>query len=420
MKQEIKIPEIAENVDTGTVAAVLLSVGDKVEADQAVIELETDKATADIPSPYPGIIKEILVEAGDEVKVGAVFAVVEAEESEAAETEDKHAEEKEIQKPEPEQTESKSSSPVKPSAKSAEDIPAAPSVRRLAREKGIDLSKIEGSGPGGRILKGDLEAGTKKTEDKPQKQESSGVQQTAQPTLPDFDKWGSTTSEAMNNIRKVTAESMQLAWSTIPQVTQFDEADITELEAFRQKHKAAFEKRGQKLTVTVLLLKVVTYALQRFPKFNSSLDLESKEIIYKHFYNVGVAADTERGLLVPVIKNTERKSLTQLAGELGELAEKARNNKLQLDEMQGGNFTISNLGGIGGTGFTPIVYAPQVAIMGVSEAQYKQVYKDGEFQKRLVMPLSLSYDHRVIDGAEGARFLRWICNALSDPYTLFT
>jgi pyruvate dehydrogenase E2 component (dihydrolipoamide acetyltransferase) len=425
MKKELKIPEIAENVETGIVAAVLLSAGDKVDEDQAVIELETDKATADIPSSYTGTIDEILVKEGDEVKVGQTFAVVELAEEKGEGEKEEEEEPKEEKAPKAEQQEEKQEEeePPKdekqdsdtPEPEDMSDVPAAPSVRRLAREKDIDLLKVKGSGPGGRILKEDIEKLDAGGKDKAAAPEQA---KKAKTSLPDFSKWGNISREPMNNIRRVTAESMGQAWTSIPHVTQFDEADITDLEAFRQKNKAAYEKQGGKLTVTALLLKVATFALQRFPRFNSSIDIENQEIIQKHYYNIGVAVDTEKGLLVPVIKNSERKSLLDLAKELGEMAQKARDKKLGLDEMQGGNFTISNLGGIGGTGFTPIVYAPQVAILGVSESQYKQVYKDGEFQKRLIMPLSLSYDHRVIDGAEGARFLRWICNSLADPFTL--
>jgi pyruvate dehydrogenase E2 component (dihydrolipoamide acetyltransferase) len=425
MKKELKIPEIAENVETGIVAAVLLSAGDKVEEDQAVIELETDKATADIPSLYKGTIAEISVKEGDEVKVGQTFAMVELEEEQEDKAEQEEETKAEKPKEEKQEEQKQAEAPSEEKVKKQEseiterqdmsDVPAAPSVRRLAREKDIDLLKVQGSGPGGRILKEDiekLEAGEQSENAAPEKP------QKAKTDLPDFSKWGNISRVPMNNIRRVTAESMQQAWTSIPHVTQFDEADITDLETFRQKHKAAYEKQGGKLTVTALLLKVSTFALQRFPQFNASIDTENQEIIQKYYYNIGVAVDTERGLLVPVIKNSERKSLLDLSKELGEMAQKARDKKLGLDEMQGGNFTISNLGGIGGTGFTPIVYAPQVAILGVSESQYKQVYKDGEFQKRLIMPLSLSYDHRVIDGAEGARFLRWLCNSLADPFTL--
>jgi pyruvate dehydrogenase E2 component (dihydrolipoamide acetyltransferase) len=234
----------------------------------------------------------------------------------------------------------------------------------------------------------------------------------------DFTKWGLISVEPMSHIRKLTATNVQQAWQTIPHVTQFDEADITNLENFRQKNQDKITKAGGKLTVTALLLKIVGFALQKYPQFNASLDAENDQIIYKHYYHVGVAVDTAQGLLVPVVRDVNKKSLTELSVELNELAEKARDKKISSDEMQGGSFTISNLGGIGGTGFTPIVYAPQVAILGVARSKYQQVLVDDEFQKRLVIPLSLSYDHRVIDGADGARFLRWICQVIEDPYAI--
>ncbi|MDP8219223.1 MAG: 2-oxo acid dehydrogenase subunit E2 [Candidatus Theseobacter exili] len=267
---------------------------------------------------------------------------------------------------------------------------------------------MDGSGPGGRITKEDVENYSGET----------GSETKQKTKLPDFSKWGPVSREDMNNIRKVTARSLSEAWQTVPHVTQFDEADITKLEEFRKKNQDKIEKAGGKLTVTSLVLKIVGLALQKFPQFNASVDMDNQQIIYKHYFNVGIAVDTEQGLLVPVVRDVNKKSLADLSAELSDLAKKARSKELSLDQMQGGNFTISNLGGIGGTGFTPIVYSPQVAILGVSRSKYQQVLVGDEFEKRMVIPLSLSYDHRVIDGADGARFLRWICDIIEDPYAI--
>ena len=422
MKKEIKIPDIAENVEKGLIAGVLVSKGDKVSKDQPLVEIETDKATTDIPSDYDGVIDEIKVSEGDEVSVHQVIMIIEVKEGESEDTEGDKEKETEDDKPEDKPKEKKTDQKsvdedkeeTKKQTKSVseqaelEDIPAAPSVRRLARELDIDLSKMDGSGPGGRITKEDVENYSGET----------GSETKQKTKLPDFSKWGPVSREDMNNIRKVTARSLSEAWQTVPHVTQFDEADITKLEEFRKKNQDKIEKAGGKLTVTSLVLKIVGLALQKFPQFNASVDMDNQQIIYKHYINVGIAVDTEQGLLVPVVRDVNKKSLADLSAELSDLAKKARSKELSLDQMQGGNFTISNLGGIGGTGFTPIVYSPQVAILGVSRSKYQQVLVGDEFEKRMVIPLSLSYDHRIIDGADGARFLRWICDVIEDPYAI--
>jgi pyruvate dehydrogenase E2 component (dihydrolipoamide acetyltransferase) len=240
----------------------------------------------------------------------------------------------------------------------------------------------------------------------------------AREPLPDFSKWGEIEVKAMTNVRRKTAEHLSYAWSTIPHVTQFDKADITELEKLRKQFAKQVEASGGKLTVTAILLKIIGSALKVFPQFNSSIDMEKKEIIYKNYFNVGIAVDTDRGLLVPVVKDVDKKNIIQLAAELSEISKKARDKKLTIEDMQGGNFSISNLGGIGGTSFTPIVNSPEVAILGVSRGSYEQVYRDGEFVTRMMLPLSLSYDHRIIDGADAARFIRWVSTALENPFLL--
>ena len=435
MKKEIKIPDIAENVETGIIAGILVSKGDKVDEDQSVVEIETDKATTDIPSPYAGIVDEIKVKEGDEVKVDQVIMIIEVEEEgedeeggegeeESKEEKKDSGEEKEDQKPAEEEKneKGKKKKEEEKSEKSANkeatrgdlsDVAASPSVRRLAREMDVDITKVKGTGPGNRVSAEDVKQYAGKSEGTAGEESAPKAIE-----LPDFSQWGATSREAMTTIRKITSKNVQLAWQTIPHVTQFDEADITKLENFRKRYQSKADKAGGKLTVTAILLKIAGFALQKFPRFNASIDPGNDEIVYKHYYNVGIAADTPKGLLVPVVRDVNKKSLVDLSAELTELAQKARDKKIAPDEMQGGNFTISNLGGIGGTSFTPIVLPPQVAILGVARSQYKPVYVNGELEKRLIIPLSLSYDHRVIDGADAARFLRWMCDVIEDPYAI--
>ncbi len=424
MKKEIKVPDIAENVEKGTIAAVLVSKGDKVSVDQPLVEIETEKASTDIPSLYDGVVDEVKVKEGDEVTIGQVLMVIETkaeekDESKGEEKEEEKEEEKdtgketkkepeEDEKVKPEEQEKKSDK-----KRNLSEVPAAPSVRRLAREMDVDLTQVESSGPGGRITADDVKSHAGKTG---ATKEQKAEEKPGESELPDFSQWGPVSGEKIKTIRRLTAENVLNSWQTIPHVTQFDKADMTNLENFRKKYQQKAEKEGVKLTVTAILLKITGFALQKFPRFNSSLDKD--EIIFKHYFNIGVAVDTPRGLLVPVIRDVNSKSLIQLSVELDELAKKARERKISPDEMQGGNFTISNLGGIGGTGFTPIVLPPQVAILGVSRAEYNPVYIEDELQKRMIIPLSVSYDHRVIDGAEGARFLRWICDVIEDPFAI--
>lgn len=423
MKKDIILPEIADNVVTGYLASVLVSVGDVIEEDQSIIEVETDKATTDIPSPFGGKITDIKVNAGDEIRVGQVIMVLEVEEAEVAEEQlapivipDVIRDPIEVApdvaplthpQPLPQEGGELISSIL---------VPASPSVRRFARELGIDINRVKGNGKDGRISDEDVKAHAKTVI-----QGGSGQSnlQTAYAEVPDFSQWGTVKNEPMSRIRQITAESTLNSWQTIPQVVQFDKADITELEKFRQMSKVQVEKAGGKLTMTVILLKISALALRQFPKFNASVDMKNKQVIHKDYVNIGVAVDTPQGLLVPVVRDADKKSLTELSIEIGQLAEKARNKKLTTEEMQGGNFTISNLGGIGGTAFTPIVYPHQVAILGVSKALMEQVYRDEKFEARLMMPLSLSYDHRLIDGADGAHFLGWICKVMEQPFSLW-
>ncbi|MCW5820884.1 MAG: 2-oxo acid dehydrogenase subunit E2, partial [Trueperaceae bacterium] len=328
--------------------------------------------------------------------------------------------------PAPEQADPAAKPAAAPAHETGGTVPAAPSVRRLARELGVDIRAVQGSGVLGRISAADVRAhadgaGVASVVAGVQVAAAAAGTATAQPVaLPDFSRWGETERSPMSGVRKATVRSMTNAWSSVPMVTQFDKADITELEVVRKRYQPKAEALGAKLTPTAILLKVVAGALRRFPDFNASIDVAAQEVVHKRYVNVGVAVDTDAGLLVPVVKNADRKNMLELAVELGELAVKARNRKLSPDEMQGGNFSISNLGGIGGYGFTPIVNPPDVAILGVSRSSMEPVWNaaTGEFEPRLMLPMSLTYDHRLIDGAAAARFLRWVCTALEDPFLI--
>ena len=442
---EFKLPELGENINSAEVLKVLVKEGDSVNEDDPVLEIETDKATVEVPVDVSGTIKEVKIKEGESAKVGSTVLVLETgggaskSSSEEAQKKEEKTEEKKEAKKEQEPGKKKEESPkeekpepqltVEPADTThkarqyknelPEKIaPASPSVRRFAREIGVDIHQVSGSGPGGRISIEDVKAFAKNLNEKLSKSGSGAVIGVSAEPLPDFTKWGEVEREKMSNIRKKTAEHLSYAWSVIPHVTQFEKADITELEKIRKQFKGLVEAAGAKLTPTAILLKVVAAALKQFPQFNASIDMDKKEVIYKKYYNVGVAVDTDRGLLVPVIRDVDKKNIVQLSIELGEMAKKARDKKLGLDDMQGGNFSISNLGGIGGTYFTPIVNSPEVAILGVSKGNYEPVYQDGQFVPRLMMPLSLSYDHRIIDGADAIRFLRWVVDALENPFKL--
>ncbi len=434
MAIEFKLPELGENITSGRVASVLVKEGDHVTAEQPLVELETDKAVIEVPSPADGVIKKILIKDGDDVAIGQAMFVIEEQATTAKEeplpappaVEEEPEEKPEtppaVEPPEPQvEPEAEVIHPVpqpKPVERTGGELaPAAPSVRRFAREIGIDINQVPGTGPGGRISIEDVKAYSKLL-NKQRALQAGLVGGGQAEALPDFERWGSVERKPMNKIRETTARHLSYAWSTIPHVTQFDKADITDLENLRKKYAKRVEAAGGKLTVTAILLKVAARALKVFPQFNASIDMVKNEIVFKKYYNIGVAVDTDRGLLVPVIKNVDQKSITELSVELSELSQRARERKLTLEEMQGGNFSISNLGGIGGTGFTPVVNSPEVAILGVARARMEPVFQDGAFVPRLMLPLSLSYDHRLIDGADAARFLRWICEALEQPFLL--
>ncbi len=372
--------------------------------------LESDKATMDLPATEAGVVKEIKVKVGDKLSTGSLLMTLESKGAA------KSAEEKPVKKAEEKPAEKGVEKPVKTSTpqvligdvQSTTDIHAGPGVRRFARELGVNISLIAGSGPKQRILKEDVQAFVKN--------QLSQVQTSSLPTLPaiDFSKFGAIEIQALSRIKKISGKNLQRNWMMIPHVTQFGDADITELENFRQAQKAEFEKQKIKLTPLVFVMKAVAASLKMFPTFNASLDSSGENLVIKKYIHIGVAVDTPDGLVVPVVRDVDKKGVAELAKELAELSEKARNKKLAPADMQGGCFSISSLGGIGGTAFTPIINYPEVAILGVSKSSYQPLYQQGEFIPRLMLPLSLSYDHRVIDGADGARFITHVGNMLAD------
>lgn len=481
MAIEIKLPILGENVESGAVVNILVSVGDEVTEGQPVIELETEKATIEVPVSASGRVKEISVKEGETVKVGQVILILEekagAEPREAApaakpvaELREKAEAQKEkamvaaapsraprveaqvaprVEEPRREETKRKAPpkreekvEPIKaePAAQPPRAVvevrretqpaawpapepaverelaPATPSVRRLARELGVDINEVIGSGPGGHISEDDVRNYARSIIINATRLRPAAVGLAA--PLPDFTKWGEIERRPMSGIRCATAATMSEAWQTIPHVTQFDQADITELEEMRERFGRKAEEAGGRLTITAIALKVAASALKVFPQFNASIDVDAQEIIYKKYCHIGVAVDTDRGLLVPVIRDADKKNLLELAVELTEMSEKARNRKITIEEMQGGSFTITNLGGIGGVNFTPIINSPEAAILGVSRAARQGVVVDGQLAPRLTLPLALSYDHRLIDGADAARFLRWVAEALQQPLLL--
>lgn len=430
-EQELLLPELGENITSATVTKVLVAIGDNVELDQAVIELETDKATIEVPSTVAGKVTAIFVAEGDVINIGAAILKVIGSSNVATQIAQPVVIETAapiVANEKPQEFTPVNNNPVENTTKVvlidnqpamlSNAAPAAPSVRRLAREIGVDVNQIKGSGLGGRILLDDVKAFSKTLHLKRNEmQQSVSYEQGLQP-LPDFTKFGEVEAQTMSKIRNKTAEHLSYAWHTIPHVTQFDKADITQLEEFRKNYAKTAEKFGVKLTVTAILVKIIASALKNFPQFNASVDMHKKEIIYKKYFNIGIAVDTDFGLIVPVIKNADRLNIIEISKEINLIAEKARNKKVGVADLQGGCFTITNLGGIGGTAFTPIINSPEVAILGISKGSMEPVYINGKFEPRLMLPLSLSYDHRVIDGADGIRFLRWIIEALENPMKL--
>ncbi len=439
------LPELGEGIESGDVVNVLVAAGDRVVEDQPLIELETDKAVIEVPAPVNGVVQTLHVQTGEKANVGQLIVTFETEVGDAAPPvaepepvpEPVHESAAPIAAaPEPAVAEPPAApvvaaaaaapappAPVeRPEPAATQRLPAAasPSVRRLAREVGVDINEVQGSGPGGRISIEDVKMHARRllTDTGGYHAAAPAAAEPRTVTLPDFSRWGEVEHQAMTSVRRATAEHMAQAWATIPHVTQHASADITALEQLRKRYSPRAEAAGGRLTVTAIALKVVTAALKLFPQFNASVDMARQEIIYKRYYHIGVAVDTDRGLLVPVIRDVDQKSLIDLAVELNTLAEKARDRKTTLAEMQGGTFTVTNLGGIGGSHFTPVINAPEVAILGLARSRIEATYIDGKFEPRLMLPLSLSYDHRLIDGADGARFIRWVVEALEQPFLL--
>jgi pyruvate dehydrogenase E2 component (dihydrolipoyllysine-residue acetyltransferase) len=455
---EVKLPELGENIEKGDVVRVLVKVGDVIAADQPIAELETDKATIEVPSPEAGAVSEIRIKPGDKVKVGQVLMVL--TESRQAKTRASDAADAKpaaaAPAPAPAAQPAPQEPPAQPAAAPAASTPAAapeptaapaarpaaavvdistgrpaaarvdaappsgaaapasPTVRRYARELGVTIGDIPGTGPGGRISQDDVTAFVKRV------MSGGGPRSGAvrQPALPDFSKWGAVDVKPMSNIRRKTAEHLSIAWQA-PHVTQHDKADVTAVEEFRKAHAARAEKDGVKLTVTAIVIKILSLGIAKYPQFASSVDMANETIVFKKYCHIGVAVDTPNGLLVPVIRDVDKKTIMQIAADLASLSQKARERKLSLDEMSGGVFSVTNLGGIGGTAFTPIVNQPEVAILGLSRTAIEPVWLDGEFKPRPMLPLSLSYDHRVIDGADAARFLRFVADALEQPLSIY-
>jgi len=410
MIKEIILPDLGEGIDGAEVSEVSVSIGAAVTPDDTILVLESDKASMEIPAEVNGTIAEILVAAGDEVKTGHLLMKIEIfgkEPEEESPTKEKSAPvlEVELKKPEPPQLEL-----VLQDTSSADNVFASPGVRRLARELGINLQIIKGSGQKGRITKDDLNGYIKL-----QMALSSGTIP-APPLEIDFSQWGQIEIQKLTRIKRITGQRLQQAWQSIPHVTQFDEADITELDAYRKELKTEVAKQGVKIPFLPFLMKAVAIVLKEMPEFNSSLDHTGQNLVLKNYYHLGIAVDTPNGLTVPVVRDVDQKSIFDLSEELMDLSSRARSKKLKPDEMKGGTFTLSSLGGIGGTGFSPIVNPPEVAIMGISRSIWKQVFDktSGEFVTRFAMPFSLSYDHRVIDGAAAAAFTSRFATVLTD------
>ncbi len=438
MAIEFKLPDLGEGIHEAEILGVKVKAGDTVAEDQPIFEVETDKAVVEIPSPVAGSVEKVHVKVGDVVKVGTVMitfaevpAAVGAKSSAVNEGSRATASIKE---------QPVNKQPVSPPAaggngkapsRAGRVVPAAPATRRLARELGVDLTKIHGSGPAGRVLSQDVRAfaegaaggrvkATAAFYNEPSSEPFIAQPLTAQPSeLPDFSKYGPVERVPLRSLRRKIAVNMTQSWTHIPRVSSFDEADITLLESLRQKHETSLLKHGGKLTLTVFALKAVVQALKQFPQFNSSLDESTGEIVLKHYYNIGVAVATNRGLIVPVIRNVDQKGIAELAAELTDIAQKTRDGKIEIDRLQGGTFTVTNLGPIGGTGMVPMVNYPEAAIMGMARsAQRPVVRQNNNIEIRWILPLAISFDHRICDGAEAAMFLRHVAGMLEDPLQL--
>jgi pyruvate dehydrogenase E2 component (dihydrolipoamide acetyltransferase) len=438
MATEIQLPELAEGIQEGEVLDIKVEPGASVSKGQTLLDVDAEKATIEVPSPMDGQVTQLMVKKGDRVHVGQVLCLIDeasggrkspgegkspGEAKAKAQPETKPPASRERSRPEPDgravseqpQSDGAAPPPARPPAEPGEvpsgPVAAGPATRRLARELGVDLQRVAGTAAGGRVTEEDVKEfvrGITAGAVQPAAPPGGGV---VAPPLPDFERWGPVERRPLDPVRRRTAEQMSLSWSLIPHVTQHDQADITELDAFRRQQ----EGHGPKLTVTAFAIKAAAIALKQHPQFNASLDSAGGQLVLKRYYHIGVAVDTERGLLVPVLRDVDKKSVTELAQELGDIAERARQKKLTADDMRGGTFTISNQGGIGGTAFSPIVNWPEVAIMGLSRSRLQPVVRDGQMVPRLILPLCVSYDHRVIDGANAARFTRRLAELLENP-----
>jgi pyruvate dehydrogenase E2 component (dihydrolipoamide acetyltransferase) len=403
---DVKLPKLGEGADSGVVVNVFVKEGDQVAKGQAIIELENEKAVASIPATAAGMVAKIHVKPGDKISVGQKLISL-TDGGKAAATPAPAA-------PEPEVVENENENEEEP-VQTAAPV-ASPSVRRVARELGIDLSRIHGSEPGGRIVIGDVRAYIQKLIKASARPAAAGAGGPARPPAEtiDFSQWGPVTRKPLTPLRQVIVRRMSESWNAVPRVTQFDEADFTRLNALRKKFAAEYEKKNVRLTLTPLVLKALVGALKKHPIFNSSLDEAANEVVIKEYFHLGIAVDTEQGLIVPVIRDVDKKSILDLSKELEQLAQKARDRKVSGDELKGGTFTISNQGAIGGGHFTPIVNKPEVAILGLGRGAMKPVARDGKVEVRMMTPLALSYDHRVIDGGTAARFIVDLVKALED------
>jgi pyruvate dehydrogenase E2 component (dihydrolipoamide acetyltransferase) len=444
MASQIKLPNLGENIESGDVLSILVSEGDTIEKDQDLLEIETDKATMPVPSPSAGKITKILISEGDTIKVGAAIMEIDSAGAAEAPVAKKTAPSKQLpaqpaakppiaddERPVGAKAQQVETEPAaattktapasrQPEPASTDEIPgdghaaaaAGPAVRRLARQLGVDLRLVRPGGEGGRITAEDVQSFVRETQEQAAAAAPRGV---TPPGTPDSDDYGGVRVEKMSRMRQTIARNMVLSYTTIPQLTNFDDVDVTELEDMRRQSKDDYAQRGIKLTSMSFLIKAIASSLKRHPVVNASVDMENNQVIYKEYIHVGVAVDTERGLLVPVIRNADRKSISQIAAELDRLATMARSGELAIEDMRGGTFSISNLGAVGGTYSTPIINPPEVAILLAGRSRWLPQVIDDAVESRLVMPLSLTYDHRVVDGAAAARFLNEVKGYLSAP-----
>ncbi len=422
---DVRLPKLGEGADSGVVVALLVKDGDEVSEGETLLELENEKAVAPIPAPASGTISSIRVKNGDRVSIGQVLMTIGSAGSVAATpaSEETSAEVTKTKKVRVAavriEDEDVHEEDENAAAKSGAKVAAAPSIRRLARELGIDLTQVRGRERGGRIVMEDLRAyilqlQKQASQPGPTAGSSSGRTKEALVEAVDFSRWGEISKKPLSQLRKVISRRMTENWNTIPHVTQFDEADVTALTEWRKKYAGAYDAKGARLTLTSFVLKAVAATLQQHPIFNASLDEVNEEIVFKEYYHIGLAVDTDAGLLVPVIRDVNKKDLVRLSKEVAELAAKARDRKVLLDELKGGTFTISNQGGIGGAQFTPIVNKPEVAILGLGRSALKPVVREGKIESRLMLPIAVSYDHRVIDGGSAARFTVDLVKALEN------